>query len=357
MIKQLTYRISSIVGIICLFLVGVYAQGGNAAANPFELPERLDSLKKWTEMTVVNDTVRGGNDSLSNPMLDTLAPSPPTNNPFELESNIGTAVDTEVPIADSGNPFDLAPKGNPTVVAPPVMPKANPEQASKWEKAKEKIATHTPIYLVIYSILLAIIMAVLNTLFRSDLKQTFRAFTNQNILSLSFRQKLDSYRSAGIILQFFYLFSGGLFIFLVMKHFQIEIDLPDFVVLGLVVLGLMIITFLRYSLLILVASIFPFSKEVNLYKYIISVYDYVIGVILFPLSIIIAFAPQNISEPVMWLALGLIALIYVYRSFRGLVVASKYLLFHKFHFILYLCTVEIAPIMILMKLFLIFSVK
>ena len=42
----------------------------------------------------------------------------------------------------------------------------------------------------------------------------------------------------------------------------------------------------------------------------------------------------------------------VFCILRGLFLASKYLSFHKFHFFMYLCTVEIAPVLVVVKLLL-----
>ena len=49
-------------------------------------------------------------------------------------------------------------------------------------------------------------------------------------------------------------------------------------------------------------------------------------------------------------ALPMSGLTYIFRSLRGLFVAGRFLAFHKFHFLLYICTVEIAPVLILIKL-------
>jgi len=35
---------------------------------------------------------------------------------------------------------------------------------------------------------------------------------------------------------------------------------------------------------------------------------------------------------------------------RGLLLANKFVLFHKFHFLLYICIVEIAPVVLVLKL-------
>ena len=69
-----------------------------------------------------------------------------------------------------------------------------------------------------------------------------------------------------------------------------------------------------------------------------------------PANILIAYAPQTMTSSLVYAAIGLVGLVYLFRSLRGLFIANRFLLFHKFHFLLYICTVEIAPIIIFLKL-------
>jgi hypothetical protein len=52
---------------------------------------------------------------------------------------------------------------------------------------------------------------------------------------------------------------------------------------------------------------------------------------------------------VFWV-LGLVSIFYIYRSLRALNIGSKFLVSDQFHFLLYLCTVEVAPVVLLAKL-------
>jgi hypothetical protein len=70
---------------------------------------------------------------------------------------------------------------------------------------------------------------------------------------------------------------------------------------------------------------------------------------LLPINIFIAYSPESLKEIFIYCAFGIIALVYLVRSLRSLSVASPFLMTDQFHFLLYLCAVEIAPIMILVK--------
>jgi len=74
-----------------------------------------------------------------------------------------------------------------------------------------------------------------------------------------------------------------------------------------------------------------------------------IGIVLIPFNLLLSFGPSQIHYPVLMVSIGIIGLIYAYRSIRSLLIGSSYLYYNKFHFFMYLCGVEFAPLVILVK--------
>jgi hypothetical protein len=70
---------------------------------------------------------------------------------------------------------------------------------------------------------------------------------------------------------------------------------------------------------------------------------------LVPFNFLVAFARSYADFMVYW-TLSLAGIFYLYRSMRAIVIGKKFLSRNLFHFLLYLCTVEIAPVVILVKL-------
>jgi hypothetical protein len=79
------------------------------------------------------------------------------------------------------------------------------------------------------------------------------------------------------------------------------------------------------------------------------------GLALTPLNIFMAYSPTGLSSIFMYLAIAAIFVIFILRALRGLFVGASYLSTHPFHFLLYLCTAEIAPLAVLAKLVLLKS--
>ena len=62
-----------------------------------------------------------------------------------------------------------------------------------------------------------------------------------------------------------------------------------------------------------------------------------------------AYGPDSLKMPILYLIFAVIAGVYLFMFLRSLFSAGRFLSFHKFHFLLYICTVEIAPVLILVR--------
>ncbi len=108
----------------------------------------------------------------------------------------------------------------------------------------------------------------------------------------------------------------------------------------------------KHIALNVIAYIFPIQKEVRQYSFMIMIFNIVLGVALAPVNLIVAYSTPTTLSSLILVLFTLIGLFYLFRHLRGIMIANKYLVFHKFHFLLYICTVEIAPMMVLLKLIL-----
>lgn len=107
----------------------------------------------------------------------------------------------------------------------------------------------------------------------------------------------------------------------------------------------------KFIFLRLTAFIFKTDKPVSVYIFNIFLINNILGITLLPLIIGISFLPQPYSKLVIYISLALIILGFFYRILRGLLNSLGHSEFSKFHLLLYLCTLEIAPLLVFIKLF------
>lgn len=148
-----------------------------------------------------------------------------------------------------------------------------------------------------------------------------------------------------------FLFNAGIFVFLVTRVFQKETfnNLP-FLLFCLV--GAAVAFLSKHLMLTIIRNLFPLETEVRKYNFLIVIFNCVLGLFLVPFNLLIAFSAKDGNTQLLlvsWM-LGIVAIFYGYRSLRASAIGAKFLTQSPFHFLLYLCAVEIAPVLFLVKL-------
>lgn len=198
------------------------------------------------------------------------------------------------------------------------------------------------------SILALLLLASLLAVNRSLIRKAYRAIANDNYLRFLNRE----YKSMPWLYWLFYLhffINAGFFTYLFLHYF-------DWYHGGSIVVMLFCIFFvfatyiLKHLTLNTIASAFPVEKETSLYGFVTLLVNILLGVALLPLNLLIAFGPSSVVPFAVWAGISLIILLYLFRQLKGLFIGGRLLRSYVFHFFLYLCTAEIAPLLIVGKL-------
>ncbi len=302
--------------------------------NPFEVTNSA-TPKPNAPVSAATDTTKKNTPVAAKPYLgDTL-------NPFELPRN-DVAVTATAATKIGKNKVTIADDGEEQIVKQPFV--------SPFKQVFNKMdnsPSHFLLFVTLFSLLLY--LAFVMTVYRDQVNKIMSAFGNGQYLVQMYREQGQRWNFHFWVIYALFVVSVGVFCYQLAKHFNAPMGGP---LTGLLLCmgGVAFITMLRHLFLKVIAAIFPFFKELNIYDFTITIFDQALGMILVPFVVFIAFAPSTVQNLAMYLALGVIAILYTYRSFRGLTIGAKYIIEHRFHFLLYLCTVEIAPLLILIKL-------
>lgn len=294
-------------------------------------------------------------------------------NPFELVPRVGTQsatpvsetqVDTSIAEVATTEIEEAEPKGNPFALVPAFEGKIKPHKKSRpaaSEKESEIAPAAPPIIskgtslkakrFVFSAIILDLILVtIVLTLLRNFFQKSLSSFINDNLLSQVFRERETGTLIPFLIFYVLFFYNLALFLFLLLGFYEVPIEqnaLKSF----LYILAAVIFAFLgKHLLLRVVGYIFPVGKELKKYSFTIMIFGIITGFFLLVANLLIAYGPDFLTKYIVFLSFGIIILIYLFRSLRGIFIANKYFWFHKFHFLLYICTVEIAPAIIVLKL-------
>ena len=284
-----------------------------------------------------------------------LGAQAPGINPFDITGRLPKSMQ-EAALAALNNPEGIsASLSNPFNIVPHQSPGAARGISESIEmdfRPMEVLPTGDAlsdnfVFWLLVALLAFLSFAIAST--RNIVVKAWRGFLNENALSIAQKEATGLTGSTPYYLLYLsFLLNAGAFIFLIARHF----DQKTFNNLGFLIICMMLSAgmFLsKHFLLNTVSWLFPVAKQVRRYNFLILIFNCVLGLFLVPFNFLVAFV-QTYGDFMVYWTLALAGIFYFYRTLRALVIGQKFLRGHLFHFLLYLCSVEIAPVAILIKL-------
>lgn len=110
--------------------------------------------------------------------------------------------------------------------------------------------------------------------------------------------------------------------------------------------------FLKIIIIQIIGKIYPIQIPIQNYTIILLFYLGALGILLTPINLLLAFS----SLPFIYSLIAggvLLSLVIVIGFFRSFIINIKWISTNKFHFLLYICTVEFAPFLVIYKILLV----
>ena len=260
----------------------------------------------------------------------------------------------EVPILQkSDNPFDILRSED--VASTPtsgsdITQKAIQQPPSATMPSLLEPSVYSKNFLFWVFLVSLILMAFVVANARSAIFNAYSAISSDAALRQIYKEPMGWGSVAYLALYVLFWLNLAIFIFLLLSHYGVSTKYGKLSTFMICLGGVGLIYMVRHSVLYIISKVFPIEKEVRTYNFIILTVGILLGLILMPLNVFIAYAPNSLTKLFIYATYATILLAYLVRSLRGLTVASPFLIDNKFHFLLYLCTVEFAPLLIIVKL-------
>jgi len=202
-----------------------------------------------------------------------------------------------------------------------------------------------------FVIFLLLFFAVLRQAFSKEFLLIFHAlFSSRTLNQVSREERLFS-SWPFVFLYILLSFIIGTFLYFCQSYFNfIDYDTSGFE--GLAVLSLAVFVFFTLKIISLkfMAFIFDLRRPVNDYISILFISYFNTAVLFLPLTIALCLTPFRFAEMYIYTALAVTGLIFLTQFIRaGAVILSEYR-FPIVYLLLYICALEICPLIILMKL-------
>jgi hypothetical protein len=148
-------------------------------------------------------------------------------------------------------------------------------------------------------------------------------------------------------LGFIFLNAISLLIFKLAEYFDSLPDkFPGFITYIFIFSGVFTFVIMKGTIVRITGSIFKTWDQAHAYRLNALIFNQMVGLILFPFTLIIYYWQ---SSPYIWITLGIIGILLIYRFVRSILIGFTNTKFSVFHLILYLCTLEILPLLLMVK--------
>ena len=338
-------------------------QGIGQQVNPFELRKGKNNEQSVNVENESNDTsnfnIKVIEDTLQKPVINTSdefledpslsseliseeeevkEESSVVINPFSLINDTiaiqEVDVDTVESIAelDTTTSFDtLALKEN---ISPPI------------EKVEPKIPLPKGGNLIVLwlSLLCGLLIAISINSKRNILSDLSKSIRNLNYMKSVQKEQKNGWSISYILFYLVFLLNITIFVRFLCVHFELPLLQYSYVFIGLFILSLIV---LRHLSLYVISFMRKRLNEPLQYNFIIISSHILTGLVLLPINLFIAFSSPKIAIFMLYLGIVILVIAYLSRWFRAFLNSLRIILGHSFHFLLYLCSCEIVPILIL----------
>jgi hypothetical protein len=108
----------------------------------------------------------------------------------------------------------------------------------------------------------------------------------------------------------------------------------------------------KYLFLLFSGWVFNAREAAGSYIFMVFMVNKVMGVVLIPFLLLLSFATPQIAKHSITVSIIVIGILFIYRYFVSFTTIRSRLRVNVFHFLLYLCSVEILPLLLIYKLLL-----
>jgi hypothetical protein len=206
-----------------------------------------------------------------------------------------------------------------------------------------------------YTILfLVLLFALVKNMFPRYLDDIFRIFFRTSMKQRQIREQMMNTPLASLLFNLIFLLAGSLFINLLFRHYNLGAQFNFWLLLLYGLAGLAIIYSAKFITLKIFGWLLNISEATDIYIFIVFTANKVAGVLLLPFIVGLAFTNGILYTSLFSISLIMVGSLFLYRFYLSFVSVNKLIQINFFHFLIYLCAFEIAPLLLINKLLLAF---
>jgi len=199
-------------------------------------------------------------------------------------------------------------------------------------------------------LVLLLFFAVIKNAFSRYFKDLLKLFFRTTIQHRQVKEQLMQAPLPSLLLNILFFFTGALFLNIVLQHYGLGTAYNFWLLSLYCALGLAAIYLVKFITLKIAGWLFRLQDAIEAYIFIVFATNKIIGIVLLPLVVLLAFTGGDLNEAVLTMSLLLVGGVFVYRFFLSYMSIHRQIKIELFHFFLYLCAFELIPLLLINKL-------
>jgi hypothetical protein len=360
--------------VIFFFLCFAFlASGFNANA------QRIDSInqRKDTVIKKRDTTKKNNRDTATLPNFISQKPakkdsSKATNNP--VKKDVGTVKDNRsipIPATDTANTGEIVPESDTSVITDPKEMSSSGAILANTNKITDRVLAantfintkdHGTYFLqelrtfsgkefTFYLLcILLFILALFKTFYPMYFNNLFRIFFNTSLRQTQLTDQLSQAKFPSFVLNIFFTLSGGVYLWLLFTHFNKIQSINPQTLLIICILSLVTIYLTKFIILKFTGWLAGIQQTTDNYIFVIFLVNKIMGVLLIPFVILLAFSMQEWISFIGVISALFIGLLLLSRYAKSYGALEKKLNINSFHLFIFVVGAEIIPLFIFYKI-------
>lgn len=191
-------------------------------------------------------------------------------------------------------------------------------------------------------------LAFIRAGFPKYFRNLFLLFFQTSLRQKQNRDHLLQDHLASLLTNLLFFISTGLYITLLIQY-KNWIQAPFWILALVSALALVLIYLGKYLFLLFAGWVFNTKEAAGSYVFLVFLVNKVMGVLLIPFLLILAFADPRVVNIAVTVSFGMIGLLFLYRYGISFSAIRTKLKVNALHFFLYLCAVELLPLLLIYK--------
>lgn len=215
--------------------------------------------------------------------------------------------------------------------------------------AKERTTTGKEFLFYLLGIVI-LSLAMFKVFYSKYFNNIFRVFFNTSLRQNQLTELLLQAKLPSLIFNIFFVISAGLYAWLLLDYYHLAKVSNNYIYIGFSVLFVAAIYSGKYISLKLIGWISGMSTVTDQYIFVIFLINKIIGIILIPFIILLAFAAGSLLNYIVIISFCVIGILFLLRYLRSYGLLQSQLKINVFHFLLYIIGMELLPILLIYKL-------